>query len=176
MELERAFTEKLIDSGCSTDDKWSISPPSLTLKIPKSHLITTPVGKTRKSSFSSESSTTSRRSSLSQLLSASKSSQSSPKTGQTATKTGSTGKIPVRVKLTRSRAWVEEYANSDDPVKIFMSSVYDFHDASGMYVAEIFHELPSRQEYPEYYRVITEPLDLNMIRKNTEVCSTSQYL
>ena len=174
-ELERAFTKKLVECGCSVQGmtygqgQRSTSPPNLTLKIPKSHLISTPAGKSRKTSLSSESSHQSRRSSLSQLLSTGKSVPSVPKTSQTAAKTGSTGRLPVRLKVTRSRAWVEEYAESNDPVRIFMSSVYDYHDLTGVYVAEIFHELPSRQDYPEYYRVITEPLDLNMIKKNTEV-------
>ena len=176
LELEKAFTLKLADCGCGTGDsdggERSASPPSLTLKIPKSHLIIPPTGKSRNTSISSESSQLSRRSSLSQLLSSNKPgshSQSAQKSGQSSSKTGSASRPPVRLKVTRSRAWVEEYASSDDPVKIFMASVYDHHDVSGTYVAEIFHELPSRQDYPEYYRVITEPLDLNMIKKNTEV-------
>ena len=177
VELEKVFTRKLADCGCGTsgDDsrgKRSPSPPSLTLKIPKSHLITPPTGKSCKTSISSELSQPSRRSSLSQLLSSSKPgsySQSAQKSGQSSSKTSSASRPPLRLKVTRSRAWVEEYASSDDPVKIFMASVYDYHDPLGSYVAEIFHELPSRQDYPEYYRVITEPLDLNMIKKNTEV-------
>lgn len=177
VELERAFTRKLADCGCGTSGvdargQRSPPPPSLTLKIPKSHLITPPTGKSRKTSISGESSQPSRRSSLSQLLSSSKPgsySQSAQKTGQSGSKTGSASRPPLRLKVTRSRAWVEEYANSDDPLKIFMAAVYDHHDVTGTYVAEIFHELPSRQDYPEYYRVITEPLDLNTIKKNTEV-------
>ena len=174
VKLERAFTRKLAECGCGTADddggERPASPPSLTLKIPKSHLITPPTGKSRKISTSSESSYPSRRSSLSQMLSTTgKGSQSAQKTGQSGAKTGSVGRPPIRLKVTRSRAWIGEYAISDDPVKIFMASVYDHHDASGSYLAEIFHELPSRQDYPEYYRVITEPLDLNMIKKNTEV-------
>ena len=165
VELEKAFAGKLADCGVGVAKRKGqspLSPPSLTLKIPKSHLISLPGSKTRKTSSSSDSS---RRSSLSQLLSTSKS-------GQSTSKTGSAGRQPVRLKVTRSRAWVEEWANSNNPVKLFMSAVYDHHDSSGAYVAEIFHELPSRQDYPDYYRVITEPLDLNMIKKNTEVCCT----
>ena len=173
VELERAFAGKLVDCGIGVAERKRgerlMSPPSLTLKIPKSHLINLPGSKTRKSSSSSESSHQSRRSSLTQSTSASKSAPSTSKTGQTGFKTGQTGKLPIRLKVTRSRAWVEEYSNSNDPVKMFMSAVYDYHDTSGSYVAEIFHELPSRQDYPEYYRVITEPLDLNMIKKNIEV-------
>ena len=176
VELEKAFCSKLVDCGFGVGGvgygrgERSSSPPSLTLKIPKSHLISPPVGKTRKTSSSSDSSHPSRRGSLPQSVSSNKSALSIPKSGQTGTKPGSTGRPPVRLKVTRSRAWVEEYASSNDPVKIFMASVYDCHDAAGTYIAEIFHELPSRQEYPEYYRVITEPLDLNMIKKNAEVC------
>ena len=192
VELEGAFTRKLADCGCGTTvggggggedgrGQSSPSPPSLTLKIPKSHLITPPTGKSRKTSISSESSHASRRSSLSQLLSSSSKpgstsySQSAQKTNQSGSKTGSSSRHGLRLKVTRSRAWIEEYASSDDPVKIFMASVYDYHDATGSYVAEVFHELPSRQDYPEYYRVITEPLDLNMIKKNTEVHAHEEF-
>ena len=179
VELERAFTRKLVDCGCGVgghgEDERPSSPSSLTLKIPKCHLITPPTssGKSRKASVSSESSQPSsslRRHSLSQVYTTAKTgTHSAHKAGQSGSKTGSAGRPPLRLKVTRSRAWVQEYANSEDPVKIFMASVYDYHDPAGSYVAEIFHELPSRQDYPEYYRVITEPLDLNMIRKNTEV-------
>ena len=179
VELEKAFSRKLADCGCGTSgsgdaDGGQGSPrPSLTLKIPKSHLITPPTGKSQKIvGISDESSQPKRRSSLSQILSSSGKhggsySGSAQKIGQSSSKGG---RPPLRLKVTRSRAWVEEYASSDDPVKIFVASVYDYHDGAGSYVAEVFHELPSRQDYPEYYRVITEPLDLNIIKKNTEVC------
>jgi hypothetical protein len=185
VELEKAFTQKLADSGCGTSgsgggaaedgrDQGSSSLPSLTLKIPKSHLITPPTGKSQKNvSISDESNQPRRRSSLSQMLSSNSKhgsySGSAQKTGQSSSKGGAASRPPLRLKVTRSRAWVEEYASSDDPVKIFMASIYDYHDGTGSYVAEVFHELPSRQDYPEYYRVITEPLDLNIIKKNTEV-------
>ena len=47
------------------------------------------------------------------------------------------------MKVTRSKAWLEEYVQSNDPVKIFLAAVYDYHDSSGEFVAEVFHELPS---------------------------------
>ena len=187
VELEKAFTRKLADCGCGTSGLGDAndagggqrSPrPSLTLKIPKSHLITPPTGKSQKiAGISDESNQPKRRSSLSQILSSSGKhggsySGSAQKIGQSSSKGGAANRPPLCLKVTRSRAWVEEYASSDDPVKIFVASVYDYHDGAGSYVAEVFHELPSRQDYPEYYRVITEPLDLNIIKKNTEVqCS-----
>ena len=52
----------------------------------------------------------------------------------------------------------------------YFASIYDHHDPiSEEFVAELFHELPSRRDYPEYYRVITEPIDLATIRSNIEV-------
>ena len=67
---------------------------------------------------------------------------------------------------------------SDDPLRVYFALVYNFHDSSGDFVAEVFHALPSRKEYPEYYRIITEPIDLNIIKKNVDVSSiaTSGYL
>ena len=52
-------------------------------------------------------------------------------------------KPAVRMKLTRSKAWLREYNSSDDPVKMLLAAVYDCHDLSGEFVAEPFHELPS---------------------------------
>lgn len=56
---------------------------------------------------------------------------------------GSQSGTRVHMKLTRSRAWVEEYVSSGDPVKLLFATVYDYHDPSGEFVAEPFHELPS---------------------------------
>ena len=65
---------------------------------------------------------------------------------------------------------MEEYAASEDPVKMFLAAVCGYHDpASGDSVAEPFMQLPSRTLYPEYYKVITQPIDINTIIKNTEV-------
>lgn len=49
----------------------------------------------------------------------------------------------MHVKVTRSKAWLAEYAQSADPVKIYLAAVYDYHSASGEFISEVFHELPS---------------------------------
>ena len=54
------------------------------------------------------------------------------------------------MKLTRSKAWLEEYNQSDDPVKILFSSVHSHHDSSGAFVAEPFLELPSKKASVHY--------------------------
>ena len=46
---------------------------------------------------------------------------------------------------TKSKAWLEEYGQSDDPMKILFSSVYSYHDPTGVFVAEPFLELPPKK-------------------------------
>ena len=68
----------------------------------------------------------------------------SPKAStKAASFSSSSGKLTIQVKLTRSKAWLEEYAASEDPIKMFLAAVYDHHDPMGELVAEPFHELPS---------------------------------
>ena len=49
------------------------------------------------------------------------------------------------VKATRSKAWLDEYTTSSDPIKIFLAAVYAYHDSNGEYIAQPFLELPSRK-------------------------------
>ena len=58
----------------------------------------------------------------------------------TATKKGA-------VKATRSKAWLDEYMYSGDPIKIFFADVYSYHDSNGEYIAQPFIDLPSRKVY-----------------------------
>lgn len=74
------------------------------------------------------------------------------------------------LKISDPESWVQDYLASDDPIKKFIAAVFNFHDHSGDFVAEPFHQLPSRKEYPEYYDIITQPIDLLTIQRNTEVC------
>ena len=69
-------------------------------------------------------------------------------------KSGSSGKLAIRVKVTRSKAWLEEYVKSNEPVKMFLAAVYNYHDSSGEFVAEAFHSLPSAK-----VRVANCPID-----------------
>ena len=57
------------------------------------------------------------------------------------------GKLAIKVKLTRSKAWLQEYVSSENPIKIFLATVYDYHDPNGEYVAEPFQELPSAKVF-----------------------------
>ena len=71
-------------------------------------------------------------------------------TPKTTPKTLTSQLIPVSIKLnniksTRSKAWLDEYLTSDDPIKLYLASVYTYHDSSGEYVAQPFLELPSRK-------------------------------
>ncbi|CAE1320778.1 PBRM1 [Acanthosepion pharaonis] len=42
-------------------------------------------------------------------------------------------------------------------------SVFDFCDSNGRYLREIFMTLPLKRDYPDYYRVIMEPIDMTTI-------------
>ena len=66
-------------------------------------------------------------------------------------------------------AWVGEYLSSDDPIKKYAAAVFSHCDSLGDCVAEPFHLLPSREQYPDYYRIITQPVDLYTIQRNVEV-------
>ena len=46
--------------------------------------------------------------------------------------------------------------------------VLSHKDAGGHFVTTLFMELPSRKEYPDYYKVITDPIELTSIGKKIE--------
>ena len=67
-----------------------------------------------------------------------------PKSQPKAGSSGSSSKaVALRVKVTRSKVWLQQFASSDDPVKIYLAAVYDYREPNGEFVAETFHELPS---------------------------------
>lgn len=48
-----------------------------------------------------------------------------------------------------------------------------FQDNTGRLLRQIFMYLPSKKDYPDYYKVITDPIDLSTIEakiKNNKVC------
>ena len=116
---------------CTAATPPGISPPSLTLRIPKDQIRTQWSGKTGSSG----------------LKTSSKPGQAGVKTGQATIKSdvssSSSSRLPLSIKVTRSKAWLEGYLLSGDPLKMFLAAVYDYRDASGMSIAEVFHELPS---------------------------------
>uniref|UniRef100_A0A8C4QAN4 Polybromo 1 n=1 Tax=Eptatretus burgeri TaxID=7764 RepID=A0A8C4QAN4_EPTBU len=50
-------------------------------------------------------------------------------------------------------------------------TVVSLSDSAGRLISELFHRLPSRQQYPDYYEVIKEPIDLKMIAHRIEAGS-----
>ncbi|CAL1527080.1 unnamed protein product [Lymnaea stagnalis] len=48
-------------------------------------------------------------------------------------------------------------------LKMLFSTVYDYNDVNGRLLRPIFMVLPSRKDYPDYYQVIMEPIDMTMI-------------
>nr|VZI39478.1 unnamed protein product [Spirometra erinaceieuropaei] len=57
-------------------------------------------------------------------------------------------------------------------------AVYNYVDEHGHYPRDTFMVLPSKEEYPDYYTVITEPIDLTMIkeRMDNNLYSTHQAM
>lgn len=160
--LEMDSSEACSNSACSDSDSIQ-SPTRLTLKIPKFHFQSMQPGTT-----SASSSRQIRRTSLSTESTPGLKGGVQP-SSKGVTKHASTA-ATGRGKVTRSQAWIQEYLESDDPIKVYLAAVYDYHDPSSEEnVAGAFLQLPSRVLYPEYYKVITQPIDLSIIRKNTEV-------
>ncbi|KRX50383.1 Protein polybromo-1 [Trichinella murrelli] len=58
------------------------------------------------------------------------------------------------------------------------NAVVNYRDETGRFVASAFMEKPSKKLYPDYYKVIPEPIDLNTIRNAIEAdkYSSSQAL
>ncbi|XP_077995606.1 protein polybromo-1-like [Glandiceps talaboti] len=58
----------------------------------------------------------------------------------------------------------------DNPFKKRMMSLYklieDYQDKNGRYLTDIFMEKPSKKFYPDYYQVISEPIDMVTIESN----------
>ena len=46
-------------------------------------------------------------------------------------------------KTTRSKAWLDEYLSSDDPIKIYFADIFSYHDSNGDYISQPFIDLPS---------------------------------
>nr|VZI51588.1 unnamed protein product [Spirometra erinaceieuropaei] len=54
-------------------------------------------------------------------------------------------------------------ANSEQVQEAFFAAVVNYKTDDGRQIAPTFATLPSKQVYPQYYEVITEPIDLRMI-------------
>ncbi|XP_052781676.1 protein polybromo-1-like isoform X8 [Mya arenaria] len=80
------------------------------------------------------------------------------------------------VKKKKSTTPVEVEKKRGPPKKVFdldellrkrlwslFKSVYDYADGQGRLLRQIFMYLPSKKDYPDYYKVITDPIDLSII-------------
>ena len=47
-------------------------------------------------------------------------------------------------------------------------AVFKYSTVADGHICEIFIELPSREDYPDYYEIIQDPLDMNIIRERIE--------
>jgi len=50
-------------------------------------------------------------------------------------------------------------------LRSLFTTVYDYSDTNGRLLRPIFMVLPSRKDYPDYYQVIMEPIDIPMIQE-----------
>jgi len=57
-------------------------------------------------------------------------------------------------------------------LKILFNSIYHWANADGIQPIGVFLEKPSRKDYPDYYDIISEPIDMNMIENKIK---TNQY-
>jgi len=57
-------------------------------------------------------------------------------------------------------------------LKILFNSIYHWANSDGIQPIGVFLEIPSRKDYPDYYDIITEPIDMNMIEQRIK---TNQY-
>jgi len=179
------------ESDDSEDSDSSLSPTELTLRIPTSHLPSISSRRLSSSSLNlssnqfSSSSTSSPLSgntperkvpplkiSLASIQEGDGEDATSPKGGGGVGRSSTSGSSNTATlqspEVTEFPAWVHEYLASDDPIRKYTAAVFSYCDSSGECVAEPFHLLPSREQYPDYYRIITQPMDLWTIQRNVE--------
>lgn len=66
---------------------------------------------------------------------------------------------------------IEEYTldNPDDLLEQLFTAVMALKDSDGRIVSLLFQKLPSKAQFPGYYEVIEEPIDLKAIAKKLKV-------
>jgi len=57
-------------------------------------------------------------------------------------------------------------------LKVLFNSIYLWANSDNIQPIGVFLEVPSRKDYPDYYDIITEPIDMNMIEQRIK---TNQY-
>ncbi|KAK4337204.1 hypothetical protein RND71_043303 [Anisodus tanguticus] len=67
----------------------------------------------------------------------------------------------LKIKVTNS---------TNQKIKVLFESVINFRDSKGRQLSKIFMKLPSRVDYPEYYEIIKQPIDLDKISMKIKTC------
>ncbi|KRY78261.1 Protein polybromo-1 [Trichinella pseudospiralis] len=74
----------------------------------------------------------------------------------------------VQMDTTTSVEPDESQAMFKEKLLTIFNAVVNYRDETGRFVASAFMEKPSKKLYPDYYKVIPEPIDLNTIRNAIE--------
>jgi ATP-dependent helicase STH1/SNF2 len=77
---------------------------------------------------------------------------------------------PKRIKLTMAKGKGKKEKNVTkttwiDDVQRILDGLEDVCDEEGRCRVDLFRELPSRRQYPDYYRLIEKPMSLSLIRR-----------
>lgn len=66
---------------------------------------------------------------------------------------------------------IGEYTLEDpsDPLEHLYTSVFAHQDTSKRFVSLLFRKLPPKSQFPDYYEVIQDPIDLKDIAKKLKV-------
>ena len=82
----------------------------------------------------------------------------------------------IRAGLERPNRPVPEKGSSlESQIEYFMDEFLNHRDPSGKVLAVPFQTLPSKTELPDYYKVITKPIDIDKLQKNIENTVYTQF-
>lgn len=90
--------------------------------------------------------------------------KSPAKKGKKSVATATTSLPEERRKSSRRSA--DGDAGLKKRLKIFYKTLIDFVDGTGRSLITLFMEKPSKKDYPDYYQIITEPIDMKTIEHN----------
>lgn len=64
-----------------------------------------------------------------------------------------------------------------DVIKPLINDIYELKEENGLEIYPIFHLLPPRRDYPDYYKIIEYPLSLSTIKKRlTQYRSAQEFI
>ena len=55
--------------------------------------------------------------------------------------------------------------NAEDPKRVLYSTLLKYENTAGVQIIGMFMQKPSKKDYPDYYEVITNPMDMNTINE-----------